>query len=38
MILDGDKLIYEESGKIIKKAKLFKVLELLADLAEKIAQ
>ncbi|MFZ5515326.1 MAG: hypothetical protein ACOY90_01725 [Candidatus Zhuqueibacterota bacterium] len=38
MILDGDKLIYEESGKIIKKTKLFKVLELLADLAEKIAQ
>jgi len=38
MILDGDKLIYEESGKIIKKAKLFKVLELLAELAGKIAQ
>ena len=36
MILEGDKLIYEQSGKIIEKSKLLKVLEMLIDLAGKI--
>lgn len=37
MILEGEKLIYEQSGKIIEKSKLLKVLELLVELAEKIS-
>ncbi len=37
MILDGDKLIYEQSGKIIEPSKLMNVLELLIELAEKIS-
>jgi len=36
MILDGDKLIYEQSGKIIDSNKLFMILEMLIELAEKI--
>lgn len=36
MILDGSVLIYEQHGKIIDIKKLFVILELLAELAEKI--
>jgi hypothetical protein len=38
MILDGDTLIYEQHGKIIDTKKLFMILELLAELAEKIGR
>lgn len=36
MILDGNTLIYEQHGKVINTNKLFMVLEMLAELAEKI--
>ena len=36
MILDGDTLTYEQHGKIIDAKKLFMILELLAELGEKI--
>ncbi len=36
MILDGNTLSYEQHGKIIDSKKLFMILELLAELAEKV--
>jgi len=36
MILDGDTLTYEQHGKIIDTKKLFMILELLAELGEKV--
>ncbi|HDP98856.1 MAG TPA: hypothetical protein ENN22_06700 [bacterium] len=36
MILDGTKLIYEQSGKIIDLNKLYKILDLLVTLATKL--
>jgi len=36
MILDGNTLNYEQHGKIINTKKLFMILELLAELGEKI--
>lgn len=36
MIQDGNTLIYEQHGKIIDTKKLFMILDLLAELAEKI--
>jgi hypothetical protein len=36
MILDGNTLSYEQHGKIIDTKKLFMILELLAELGEKL--
>lgn len=36
IIMDGEKLIYEQTGKIIDTNKLYKIFDLLSDLAEKV--
>lgn len=38
LILDGNKLIYEQSGKIIDIQKLYKVLDLLVELANSLQE
>ena len=36
MILDGDKLIYEQSGKIVEIKKIYMILDMLVELAQNI--
>ena len=38
MILDGEKFIYEQSGKIIDISKLYMILDMLIQLTEMIEE